>query len=255
MVQAKHSLVVKAPIEHTYAYVAFLFAGTCRSAFPGMEVTESGADTYGMPTLYAFTVDGNTLEFHVVERNPRDSFILISVEQTETTDYHFTFTPEGEGTNMTLDCVLTAHLPNVEEYEYHAQPKLQNMVLIMVQRLARTVEEISGNIRRGKPDLELNMERMQALFDLDLMVKNATAGQRTGSSPEDALYRPAEQVKHSSISGYVRVLLNGEWYGPVRMTFGPLDGDKEKSTAIIKDKNGIWYMLWFFDRHIQPFTE
>lgn len=255
MIKIEHGLVVNAPIERTYTFVAFMFGSTCRRAFPSMEVSEEGADTLGMPNVYGLTINGVRRDFHVVERTPRDSFTLLTIEPAETVIHRFTFLPVGAATVLTLVSTLTAHGPKAEEYEYHAEPRLRNFVQTIVQRMARAVEEISENIDRGGPDISEEMATLSAMFDLRMVEQRATAGQRTGATEADAIYRPAEQVMAATIHDYVKVMMNGIWYGPVRMTFAPLDADKTKSTAVIKTPDGVWYKLWFYDSHIQPSPE
>ncbi len=79
----------------------------------------------------------------------------------------------------------------------------------------------------------------------------------TGATPEDFKYGQAESVREADIPGYVYVTMNGREYGPARMTWGPLDGDKEKSTALVNTKDedpnarDNWIKLWFKDSDVQ----
>lgn len=73
-----------------------------------------------------------------------------------------------------------------------------------------------------------------------------------GESPEDFIYEKAERVVHSSIPGYVTITFLGREYGGVKITWGALDGDVEKSTGLIKTYEGLWYKLWFYNSEIEP---
>jgi len=86
-------------------------------------------------------------------------------------------------------------------------------------------------------------------FTLVLLGANLRTQNATGDTRDDFLYDQAESVRDpSKIASYVHVTYEGVEYGPVRVTWGPLDGDKEKSTVLIQTNEGKWYKLWFYDR-------
>jgi hypothetical protein len=82
------------------------------------------------------------------------------------------------------------------------------------------------------------------------MAKQLRTKNPTGDSPKDFLYYQASSVRKSSVPGFVYVTYEGKEYGPVRETFGPLDGDKNKSTVLVKIDNK-YYKLWYFDAEVK----
>ncbi len=68
-----------------------------------------------------------------------------------------------------------------------------------------------------------------------------------GLTKDDFIYEQAEEVVPSSMAGYVNVRHRGVSYPTLRVTWGALDGDKNKSTVLMQADDGLWYKLWFYD--------
>lgn len=92
---------------------------------------------------------------------------------------------------------------------------------------------------------------MDDLFRQILAVSSHQASSATGSSAQDAIYEQADEVRQSSIQGYVNVTHKGQLYRALRVTWGALDGDKNKSTVLLQANDGLWYKLWFFDTEVK----
>lgn len=88
----------------------------------------------------------------------------------------------------------------------------------------------------------------------------AQAGKRvenaTGLTREDAKYGAAESVQRADVNGYVYVTYQGKRYGPVYETWGPLDGSKDKMTALInaqgEDGTDHWIKLEYLGKSVLP---
>ena len=95
----------------------------------------------------------------------------------------------------------------------------------------------------------------EELTDLQLFLRAeafVTAHLASGSTPQDYLYDAAESVRHfPAIAGFVFVTYKGKEY-PGRVEWGPLDGDRNKSTVLIKTEQGLWVRLWFYTSSLSP---
>ncbi len=96
------------------------------------------------------------------------------------------------------------------------------------------------------------MVDINQLFKLALEMESERATKATGSTPEDFLYDQAESAQKALIDGYAYVTYKGERYGPDRITWGALDGDKNKKTVLVRTKDAKWVKLWFFEKELLP---
>lgn len=91
------------------------------------------------------------------------------------------------------------------------------------------------------------MNQIEEKFKLFLADKAICQENATGLTQEDYKYGIAEKARRAHIDGYVYVRFDGKEYGPVKETFGPLDGSTEKATALInarkKDGANQWIKL------------
>lgn len=83
-------------------------------------------------------------------------------------------------------------------------------------------------------------------FEKALALENMRAATASGDTPKDYLYDQADSVEAARITGFVYVTYKGHKYGPARVTWGALDGDEGKLTALINTDEGKWVKLWFF---------
>lgn len=72
----------------------------------------------------------------------------------------------------------------------------------------------------------------------------------TGETRSDYMYGQAESVRPALGGRYAYATYKGVEYGPAEVTWGPLDGDKEKSTVLIQTNEGKWIKLWFMDKDL-----
>src|SRR3989344_1451236 len=93
-----------------------------------------------------------------------------------------------------------------------------------------------------------NLEEIGNLFHLALLKDTVDQQKATGGSADDFIYRQAESVRRSKeVPTYVYVTLRGTEYLAF-MSWGPLDGDHGKYTALIQaNDDKKWYKLWFFE--------
>lgn len=88
-------------------------------------------------------------------------------------------------------------------------------------------------------------------WQLALRLSQMRAASATGATEKDFLYAQAESVRQSTIDTYAYVTyLGNEYLGYV--SFGALDGDKEKCTVLVQLKDGRWFKLWFWQKDWIP---
>jgi hypothetical protein len=101
--------------------------------------------------------------------------------------------------------------------------------------------------REGRGNVLINA--LTSMLDRRL----AEAANNTGSSQTDYLYAKAQNPRWlEGSTTHATVYFRGEQYGPLPITWGPLDRDKRKDTVLIQaTDDGKWYKLWFWSHKIR----